>query len=517
MRGFAIVLLGTCAIAALLLSPEAGSRAPRRAGVRADVATPTPEPATPRAPARPEKDRPQDPRVSRTRRARVASGVFVDIAGAGVPGVRVLLCFSRRHSCYLYHMGRFEQVTDAMGRYAVDAPRTADWCSIICEPPPGYARPAIQRVDAGDADVRFVLDRTAYVEGRVERGDGTPVHGAALGAEWDGSRAFDCRTRTDASGRFRLHIPAEVRGFTVVARGYTYGEFVPFANRTNGLRGDRSLAEVRVHGVDPGAALNIVLPVFVDAELHFFAPDGEPLEPGFVRIHEERDETCVRAFYCRKSVQRVSELAPGRYRFEFHAQDQSLAPASARVMLPSPGPIELHCTQGAVLKGRLLGADARGFTATWLGSVNRFSADHYAAGAPQEGPTTKVINGRFEFLGLAHGTAALYVHKEGDPRCAYVPDVRAGTESLAIGLETGRVIRGSVVDFDPARHRGVQAVRGAISVRAMIEPDATFAIVGLPPGRFRVELLAGQRPSVFVVAAARDVAAGADCVELLAR
>lgn len=82
------------------------------------------------------------------------------------------------------------------------------------------------------------------------------------------------------------------------------------------------------------------------------------------------------------------------------------------------------------MKGRLRGDHTEGSRATWLGRVNRFRADHHAGDARQVGPTAEVVDGGFELQGLTRESAALHVHKDGDPRCAYVPDVLAGTQSL---------------------------------------------------------------------------------------
>jgi hypothetical protein len=98
-----------------------------------------------------------------------------------------------------------------------------------------------------------------------------------------------------------------------------------------------------------------------------------------------------------------------------------------------------------------------------------------------------------------------------------VPGVLPGTESLALHLERGYTIRGTVAGFDPARHDRVRAVRGAISVSAEVAPDASFAIVGLPPGRFRVEVLTRERTETLVVGVTADVEAGAEGVRVRAR
>jgi hypothetical protein len=253
--------------------------------------------------------------------------------------------------------------------------------------------------------------------------------------------------------------------------------------------------------------------------MHFVAPTGEPLEHGYVKIHEERGDACVREFYCGKSTCRVTSLAPGRYRFEYHPKDQHLAPAAVRVALPSAAPIEVRCARGARVTGTVLGADTKGFRVTWLGRANGYDAGG-PTGAEWDGqaePAAEVVDGRFELLGLTPQSGGLYVHKTGDPRCAYVPGVLPGTESLALHLERGYTIRGTVAGFDPARHDRVRAVRGAISVSAEVAPDASFAIVGLPPGRFRVEVLTRERTETLVVGVTADVEAGAEGVRVRAR
>ncbi|MCK6461177.1 MAG: hypothetical protein L6Q95_14945 [Planctomycetes bacterium] len=117
------------------------------------------------------------------------------------------------------------------------------------------------------------------------------------------------------------------------------------------------------------------------------------------------------------------------------------------------------------------------------------------------------------------------MRREGDPRYALVSGCRPGRGVLRVTLSEGSAIGGRVAvpeGLDPSA-LDVRAVRGRLDQHAKVRKDGTFAIPGLPPGAFRVELVTREwslrrgRVVRWLHDARDDVPAGAVDVRLRVR
>jgi hypothetical protein len=194
-------------------------------------------------------------------------------------------------------------------------------------------------------------------------------------------------------------------------------------------------------------------------------------------------------------------------------------------VIPGP-PLDLRCPAATRIEGELEGEHLEGFEVTWTGPCNqayqrRDWEARYETYA-QQGATARIGQGSNAFLleAVEEGPGTLYARREGDPRCAFVSGHRPSLGHARLALSEGGTITGRVeapADLRLSRLR-VRAARGLLVQQAAVREDGTFAIVGLPAGNFRVELVSARfRCEEWLHDAVENVPAGAEGLALRVR
>jgi hypothetical protein len=482
-------------------------------------------------------------------------GIVVDPEGAAVAGVAVRADFGHTKSSgdwkwrWLIDDGSRRAITDACGRFAVDAPGSAAW-AVVNVDAPGWVQPeprlaylgsgtyviraprslartlidkspppftdamipadarAMHLLDGASTwpRLRIILERGAPVAGTVETEAGLPVLGGAVTASWlDGHAGWRyAEIRADERGRFSILVPSDS---AITADGATI-EGKPDVAR-------RALA----WPVPPGTGgLRLVMRDL--APLALRARWG-PLEGAWVRLglagfpDEQwrlQDRWCWVSPHPATGSFRIERLLPGTYSVEVRPRSMDLLPVTARVSIPGD-PLEISWPPATPVEGRLEGTDLEDFEITWTGEGDEYRTVRIGTTAWPPGLLSEGSRGMFR-LGTG-GPGAICARRDGDPRCAFVPDFAPSRGFLLLVLGRGEVIRGRAegqpgLDLSALR---VRAVARALTAEARVQPDGGFAIVGLPPGAFRIELRSGA----WLHDARDDVPAGAEDVRLRVR
>jgi len=478
--------------------------------------------------------------------APILEGTVVDPDGRGVEGVSLTAAFARNgSSCYPHHLGSEACRTDDAGRFRMDVPWRAEWAQLRIDAP-GWVEPTGRTVSAGGTKLadgepvdaralglvrgddwprqRIVLERGRPIEGVVETAEGIPVPDARVEATWAPGRTSACRT--DDRGHFSILVPAAA---TLRARA-THGDLVtpegspPWPGsdavrpRFEGIiAGD---AEASTGPCAPGARdLLLVLRETHELGMRVLGPDGPFTGPALVRVRNRAPLGSWVTYepYVREGAleYRVPCVTPGIYEIEVLPRFD-LQPA--RIVATVPGePIEVRCKQPLQIEGLLEGDDLNDFEITWTGPGNAY----FDEGQRQRGRTLFVSTPDFVLRGVGDGAGDLYARREGDPRCALVTGCRPGRGVVRMTLSEGHTISGRVdvpEGLDPSA-LAVRAVHGRLDQYARVGPDGTFSTVGLPPGVFRVELVARAwtRDVRWLHDACDRVPAGADGVRLRVR
>lgn len=148
------------------------------------------------------------------------AGVVTDFNGRPLEGVTV--------DAYSWYPGH-ETTTDAEGRFRLRAftgpgydPKEGAQVRFTRE---GYGPKTFESIQGGTADLGIVMDDSTWFEGTVTAPDGTPVPDATIRASnpmlRDGREVGQLwtETRTDAEGRYRLHVEPAVFDISVRVPG----------------------------------------------------------------------------------------------------------------------------------------------------------------------------------------------------------------------------------------------------------------------------------------------------------
>jgi len=470
-------------------------------------------------------------------------GIVVDPEGAGVAAIRIRAQgwtpapIDRRRHARMPPAFDGQVISDAGGRFEIDLPDVI--CSVLLAastptwvPPeqrsvfrqggsnvhrgpnlvlPADARAMSSRCDDGWPEVKLILERGVPVGGVVETEAGAAAAGALVTARWrdDQPGWRSAETVAGEHGEFRILVPADalLTAAPVAANGVFGKEgawYWPARPGACGLRlvlHDPVSIELRVHG-----ASSPIDSMAVRVMRAALPEDTWPLGGEFQYPNHD----------AQTGLWRIRGLLPGSYDIEVYPRDPDALPATVRVFLPG-GPYEVLCPQATRIEGFLDGPDSGGFDVTWTGPANMAFARTDSSGGPwrgQEGRTVSVSGGSFLLEGVGQETGAIYARRPGDPRCAYVASYSATQGSLRLALTEARAIRGHVEGAQASSLLlQVRAVRGQLTQMGEVEADGSFAIVGLPPLDFRVELRSGA----WLHDAHDDVPAGATGVRLRVR
>lgn len=430
--------------------------------------------------------------------ARILEGTVTDPEGRGVEGVTLTAKFARTGmSRYPHHLGLETCRTDSAGRFRVGVPMYGEWAMLRIDapgwvqPPPRTVRPDGTEygdrtpVDAralhlargnGWPSQRIVLQHGQPVEGVVESAECIPLPDVPVEAAWGEGPAARAAGRTDDHGRFTITVP---RAVVLVARtGEENLSPLPPAFREPRFHG-----EARAGPVAPGSSgLRMVLRETVPLNLCVRGPEGPLTGNAIVRIRDvtRPGDVLEHDLHVREGELQYEppRLLPGIYEIEVVPEDKESLQTRVRVTVPG-APVDVLCPRSSSIDCFLEGEDLKHFEITWSGPCD------------ESRRTIGVSSAEFAFRGIGVGIGDVYARREGDPRCALVAACRPGAGVVRLTLAEGLTIRGRVEGLerlDPS-WLTARAVRGALDQHAPVGPDGTFAIVGLPQGSFRVELV----------------------------
>lgn len=343
-------------------------------------------------------------------------------------------------------------------------------------PADAIAMGLVKGIEGAWPELRIVLQRGATIDGTVQTRRGDAVPGAVVIARWkDDLPGWQATSvHSDAEGRFSVLVPAPALLTAAEAHAAGDGSEVVSDARAwawplqPGTSGVRLVLEDLV-------AVDLLLrgaPAPSDKILIRAKPAGFPGPArwlyGAGSLHTEPVAGALRAY----------ALFPGTCDLEADPDGPDCLPAFARATVPG-GLVEITWPQMAVVEGRLVGDDVKGFEIAWTGE-----------GRDPTVPCTVGEDGSFTLLGTGAGT--LYARRAGDPRCAFVVTALS-SGPLHLDLRRGEAIRGHVEGAPGMNLTALQvrAVAGLLTQEARVQEDGDFEIVGLPPMDFRVELRSG--------------------------
>jgi RNA polymerase sigma factor (sigma-70 family) len=403
--------------------------------------------------------------------ARVRGHVYKANAPVGGAQIQAVLDDRPAGACMSQADGSF--VFDAMSygkaRFFV-APNIAEAAAEI----------TIDRAEVDD--VRVDLEKTARIHGHVTR-KGAPVAGASIVFMPPPQASFfgpQPSTKTDASGTFALELPVGMGQLSAWDNSKK-----AFAVRSFELAPE----EDKVMDVELDTSGEVIGTVVNEA--------GGPVAGVYMRldIADGSGDMCE-SMTDAKGQFDCAMLTGGEYRVTvtpIPGARQSFAPAVGAhfdtIKVPKDGAVT-----GVVLAIKDERLAIHGIVVDDAGAP--ISDVHVAAIAPGEStmdpPSTLTdAAGRFEIENLARGTYRLDAHA-ADGSDGTQPGVAAGTTSASIKLTRAGAIDGTLIGFKSAATVFYwSATEGpGKSGRALVD-GAKFSRVGVAPGRYTVEALAG--------------------------
>lgn len=518
---------------------------PIRAEARTENATPAqPDPGPREAPA----SGPEDSPVTEEQIA----GTVVDREGRPIEGASV--------DAYSWFPGH-ETTTDAEGRFRLRAftgpgfdPKEGAQVRITKE---GYGPKTFDAVKGGTADLRVLLDDSTYFEGTVKAPDGTPApnitvrasnpmlsSGREIGRLWT-------ETRTDAEGRYRLHVEPATFDITVRQPGVGVAR-----NMGVSIRGGQAIAldiplekgvDFRAKVVDsitgaPVEGLRLFRWLRVnEADIEGRSdPDGivhiQDLPPGPLEFQVEVagftrwwSEEAVREWQ-RKQIGGADDRY-GRWQRNFDDLEFRITPGME--------PVTIVAEKGVTVRGRVLdpeGDPVAGATVApaLTGSGNSLTGDTRFSVETGEDGTYEVLlpssgdrdynlvahdGGLFEWRDWANGVIKPFRTEPG-----------GRLEGIDIRLTRPATVRGRVVDRDgkPVADRQVRASAADLLENRYYDPttttdaDGRFELKFIRPGEQHIQvypfwLFADMAPELTSRAVTLEPGAVREGIELIAQ
>lgn len=378
--------------------------------------------------------------------------------------------------------GRFEILDVSEGSYRVTVQAA------------GFAPTAVPGVEvAGDADSvdlgSIYVNPGVRLEGRVVDPTGSPVEGATVGPDLEGSFLAgvlsgpwaadpEAQVLTDVEGRFEIAdlSPGQRLGLWVTRDGYV-------RLHVEGLRAPAEepvepLEVVlqpggRLEGVVTDASGNPLADASVQTGRVMRTPTGPsvilPESPsGFVSTGED-------------GRFQVTELPPGE--LFLRAEKKGFLPSEIRRLEIEPGipmeEIRVVLERGATITGRVFdpeGVPVPRASVRWI--------DHPSGG----GTGLTDGDGRYRLEGIPLGAGTLEARHEDYPRVLRDVELESGTYVEDFRLRRGRSLGGRVVDENGAPVTGATVILQADTAYEHEETgaDGTFRFEGLEPGSYRL-------------------------------
>jgi hypothetical protein len=300
-------------------------------------------------------------------------------------------------------------------------------------------------------------------------------------------------TTTDASGRFAFEsLPIGPYRVMAEPEPHVDGDGWSYDAASAGVEVPAEGVELRLgHGA-------MISGLVLDA-------DGDPLPARSVTVHAgpPGEKRSVRSADCSFDL---GPLPAARYVvWATSNSDRLTASAPLEVTAPAQG-LTIVMPDARTVSGRLVGDDVAGFIVEFVGRRGE--------GPPLRQRAVTDDEGRFTIGGIGADEGCLVASRRGDARYALRRGVHGGVDGIELRLERGLGLAGRLAHADgtpvgPPIGVRVVHVETGFWRNAPVEAGR-FAIGGLPPGDYRVELLGSDAR----LAASPVVRAGAAGVEL---
>ncbi len=478
-------------------------------------------------------------------------GSVRDEAGRPVAEAAVTVLFFRRRMTRERRLWDRKATTDAHGAFRVNSPPDANIARCLVRNQDWWVAPPVVEARRGSTVLVHELgsSRMAYDEdGRPAVGEivsdrwpelnlrvqsavtlrGWAYHGRST---WSGTVEAHWRhgllgtrktkAKVGVTGRFKLRVPrdaCELRvGVPAVCTRYLR---FPCGHK-RGRPAPRP--GIWVHDVDPHSRIELHVPLAHSVEGGVQLRNGTPIEiedprlpppppppPGsgpprrrpiltVWRMADDGVETRTAITTRANGRFTIDGLAAGRYLLRVEGDG-----VVGRTVIDVPQQrVTITCAPPFALSGRVDGEHTDGFFVSW-----------FEPGMPQRSSqcTAKVgTDGRFTLKHMhGGGVGTLHAWRPGDTRYGVLEHVDFSMGPVRLRLREGRSITGRIEGLGPwARDVIVIARAGPIGAFDHVDSDGGFALVGLPEGRFDLEVEArtGARETR-VVASRRGVDAG---------
>ena len=358
----------------------------------------------------------------------------------------------------------------------LDPPRAAP--PLVTAPAPEPAAPVAPQPSVPDAEPPpFPADAPRVLYGTISNPEGAPVAGATVRVVARGDRPQVQRTRSDASGQYRLdRVPPTAERLEVSARGYAPREFEkPSFPDEPKVRWDVVLESAAgVHGV-----------VLVD---------GQPADGAWVFLRRGKERRARGAIHADGSGRFALPWPEGPGGVKVHATHG--AHGRTMVEVDTPGEVTLILPGGGFISGRVVDQDGD--------AVPEFSVTASPFTRRTGGPPAQSFDdrhGRFRLGPIAPGKIRIWAAAEGfQPASLAGLRVVAGEtlSGVVLKLKRSAVLVGRVTDASSGR-----GIDGALVVPAEWRSGALAETVGAlsdATGRYRLTALPAKRTSIRVTA-----------------